>query len=36
MRELLLAGRRKVYEVFLNAEMDRADIVGDIVDRPMS
>ncbi|HPG13359.1 MAG TPA: RNA methyltransferase substrate-binding domain-containing protein, partial [Microthrixaceae bacterium] len=32
MRELLLAGRRKVYEVFLNAEMDRADIVGDIVD----
>ncbi|HMR96841.1 MAG TPA: 23S rRNA (guanosine(2251)-2'-O)-methyltransferase RlmB [Microthrixaceae bacterium] len=32
VRELLLAGRRKVHEVFLNAEMDRADIVGDIVD----
>jgi len=32
VRELLLAGRRRVYEVFLNAELDRSDIVGDIVD----
>lgn len=32
VRELLLAGRRKVYEIFLNAELDRSDIVGDIVD----
>ena len=32
MRELLLAGRRRVYEIFLNAELDRSDIVGDIVD----
>lgn len=32
VRELLLAGRRRVYEVFLNAELDRTDIVGDIVD----
>jgi 23S rRNA (guanosine2251-2'-O)-methyltransferase len=32
VRELLLAGTRKTYEVFLNAEMDRSDIVGDIVD----
>lgn len=36
VRELLLAGRRRVYEVILNAELmdgtDRGDIVGDIVD----
>ncbi len=32
VRELLLAGRRKVYEIFLNAELDRGDIIGDIVD----
>lgn len=32
VRELLLAGRRRVEEVFLNAELDRTDIVGDIVD----
>lgn len=32
MRELLLAGRRKVYEILLSAEVDRSDIVGDIVD----
>lgn len=32
VRELLLAGRRRVYEVFLNAELDRSEIVGDIVD----
>jgi len=32
VRELLLAGRRRVYEVFLNAELDHSDIVGDIVD----
>ena len=32
VRELLLAGTRTTYEVFLNTEMDRADIVGDIVD----
>lgn len=32
VRELLLAGRRKVYEVFLSAEVDRNDVVADIVD----
>jgi 23S rRNA (guanosine2251-2'-O)-methyltransferase len=32
VRELLLAGRRKVYEILLSAEVDRSDIVGDIVD----
>lgn len=32
VRELLLAGTRKTYEIFLNADMDRSDIVGDIVD----
>lgn len=32
MRELLLAGRRKVHEILLSAEVDRGDIVGDIVD----
>lgn len=32
MRELLLAGTRKVYEVLLSTEVDRADIVADIVD----
>lgn len=32
MRELLLAGGRKVYEVVLSADMERSDIVGDIVD----
>lgn len=32
VRELLLAGRRKVHEIVLSAEVDRADIVGDIVD----
>jgi 23S rRNA (guanosine2251-2'-O)-methyltransferase len=32
VRELLLAGRRRVYEIFLNAEVDRSGVVGDIVD----
>lgn len=32
MRELLLAGRRKVHEILLSAEVDRSDIVGDIVE----
>ena len=32
MRELLLAGRRRVYEVVLSAEVDRSDVVADIVD----
>lgn len=32
VRELLLAGRRKVHEIVLSAEVERADIVGDIVD----
>jgi 23S rRNA (guanosine2251-2'-O)-methyltransferase len=32
VRELLLAGRRKVHEILLSAEVDRGDIVGDIVE----
>lgn len=32
MRELLLAGRRRTFEIVLSAEVDRADIVGDIVE----
>jgi 23S rRNA (guanosine2251-2'-O)-methyltransferase len=32
VRELLLAGRRKVHEVVLSTEVDRADIVADIVE----
>jgi 23S rRNA (guanosine2251-2'-O)-methyltransferase len=32
VRELLLAGRRKVHEIVLSAEVERADIVGDIVE----
>ena len=32
MRELLLAGTRKVFEVLLATATDRSDIVGDIVD----
>ncbi|MFI5043777.1 MAG: 23S rRNA (guanosine(2251)-2'-O)-methyltransferase RlmB [Acidimicrobiales bacterium] len=32
VRELLLAGTRRTYEVILNAEVDRSEIVGDIID----
>ena len=32
MRELLLAGRRTAYEIVLSADVDRSDIVGDIVE----
>ena len=32
VRELLLAGRRKVHEVVLSADADRADILSDIAD----
>lgn len=32
VRELLLAGRRKVYEIVLAADVDRAEILTDIVD----
>lgn len=32
MRELLLAGRRKVREIYLSNEVERADIVGDILE----
>ncbi len=31
MRELLLAGDRRVFEILLSAEVDRGDIIGDIV-----
>lgn len=32
VRELLLAGRRRTFEIVLSAEVDRSDIVGDIVE----
>ena len=32
MRELLLAGRRKVHEIWLAADLDAADVIDDIVD----
>ena len=32
VRELLLAGNRRTYEIFLNSEMASSDIVNDIVD----
>lgn len=32
VRELLLAGRRRVYEVLLSAEADRSDVIADIVE----
>jgi 23S rRNA (guanosine2251-2'-O)-methyltransferase len=32
VRELLLAGTRRTYEVFLSADMDRSDVVEDIVE----
>jgi 23S rRNA (guanosine2251-2'-O)-methyltransferase len=32
VRELLLAGRRKVHEILLSTEVDRADIVADIIE----
>ncbi len=32
VRELLLAGRRTAYEVLLSTEVDRSDVVADIVD----
>ncbi len=32
VRELLLAGRRTVYEILLSTELEHSDVVGDIVD----
>lgn len=32
VRELLLAGQRRAFEIVLSAEVDRSDIVGDIVE----
>lgn len=32
VRELLLAGRRRTYEVFLAADVERSEVVADIVD----
>ena len=32
MRELLLAGRRKVHEIVISSEVERAEIIGDILD----
>jgi 23S rRNA (guanosine2251-2'-O)-methyltransferase len=32
VRELLLGGRRKVYEIVVSAELDRSEVIGDILD----